>query len=119
MPDAKSFTEDLETIKTSVANDDIDWVKFVHDHYQLIFDSSEEIILDKEDHYWKHYRLEDFLQERKMDPNLAWIVLLINQLPSNAEFTGLETLRLPDPRTVEAIRKIFLQYRASVKGCRR
>ena len=119
MTELTSVSNELTKLKSAYANDDIDLVKFMHDHYQEIFDTSEVVVLDKEDHYWKYYRLEDFLAERYYDPNVAWIVLMINQMSSNADFKELETIRLPDQRTLDALRRTFLQYRSSIKSCRK
>lgn len=119
MTELSSVSNDILRLKSPYSNDDIDLVKFMHDHYQEIFDTSEVVSLDKEDHYWKYYRLEDFLSERHSDPNIAWIVLMINQMSSNIDFKELESIRIPNSRTLEALRKTFLQYRSSIKSCRK
>ena len=114
----ESFSKTLTRISTKYNSSDIDWVKYVQDHYQIIFDSSEVVAINPFEHYWRHYRLEDYLHEQGYDPNIAWIVKMINQMPSNVDFKDLSDIRIPSSSTIDALYKQFLQYRSHIKSCR-
>ena len=116
--DAISISEDLTSMKSPYANDDIDFVKFIYDHYDKIFETAEYISVDKTDLYWKRYRLEDFLQDRNHDPNIAWIVLYINQIPSSMDFKDLDSILIPSMSTLNSLRQSYMQYRSHIKSCR-
>ena len=116
--DATSISEDLLSLKSPYANDDIDFVKFIYDHYDRIFSTAEYVTIDKYDTYWKHYRVEDFLRDKGHDPNIGWIVLYINQLPSSIDFKELDSVLIPSMDTLKSLRQSYMQYRAHIKSCR-
>jgi len=115
---AKSLSESITSLKTVYAEDDIDWVKFVYDHYQLLFNTAQYVKLDKSEHYWEYYRLEDFLQDKNIDPNVAWIVLYLNQIKSRLDFKDIDSIMIPSSDTLKALRQSFMQYRSHIKSCR-
>ena len=118
MANSASIANDLINLKSSYSNDDIDWVKFVQDHYQRLFDTCTEEELKPESHYWRYYRLEDYLREQGIDPNVSWIVLMINQMSSKLDFKEMESIRLPDMKVIRGLRQSYMQYRCHIKGIR-
>ena len=114
----ESISDYILKKKSHYSNEDLDWVQFVHDHYQNLFDSSVVRTIDKVPHYWEHYRVEDYLHELGLDPNVAWITLMINQFSSSRDFRDVEQIRIPDMDVVRALWRSFQQYRAHVNSIR-
>ena len=116
---AKPISKRMMTLVTKYSPSDLDWVKYVHDHYKTIFQSCSCKNLAKEEHFWKYYRLEDYLyEELHIDPNIAWIVLYINQLPSDVEFKEIDTLLLPELSILDGLYQSYQQAKSHVKSCR-
>lgn len=115
---ATSFTETLKSLKTNYANDDLDWVRFVHDHYDVIFADCKVEPLEHHTHYWEKYRLVDYLREKGYDPNIAWIVMMVNQMESEMDFHDMESILIPQMVTLRGVWRSFLQYRAHVNAIR-
>ena len=113
-----TFSGKLRSLETDYSSRDNDWVKYVHDHYKNIFDSCITDVLDINNHYWEYHRIEDYLRSKNMDPNVAWIVLYVNQLPSNVEFRDIKSLLIPDMGVLQGLYKSFLQNRSQIKSCR-
>ena len=113
-----NFSSRLRSLESECSSRDIDFVKYVHDHYKNIYESAKEVTLNVNEHYWEHYRLEDFLISKQYDPNMAWIVLYINQIPSNVSFKNIKTLLIPDPSVIQGLYSSFLQNRSHIKTCR-
>ena len=116
--EATSITEEFAQLKSIFSNDNIDWVKYVNDHYQQIFETAQSVEVDKSDTYWKFFRMEDFLRDYNCDPNIGWIVLMINQIPSTLDFKDIDNILIPDPDTLHSLRQSYMQYRSHVKSCR-
>lgn len=112
------LSEFLENKISKYSSKDIDWVKYVHDHYKTIFKNSRMEHIDINEHYWKFYRIEDFLRDKKYDPDIAWIVLYINQLSGNIDFRNLESILLPDENTISGLYTSYMQAKAHTKACR-
>ena len=113
-----TFSGTLRTIETDYSSKDIDWMKYVHDHYKNILASCKADALDINSHYWEFHRIEDYLKSKNIDPNMAWIVLYVNQLPSNVEFKDIKSLLIPDPGVIQGLYRSFLQNRSHIKSCR-
>lgn len=108
----------LETYKSRISNygsQDADWVHFVRDNQQAIIDSSTWYELDPYKLNTLKYRLEDFLVEENILTSVAWIVIMINQLGSNADFIGLSRIRLPN---MDFISELRTQYNSLVANFR-
>lgn len=112
------LSEAIQNLESRYSSKDIDWVKYVHDHYKTIFKSSHVEPLDVNKHYWEFHRLEDYLRDKQIDPNIAWIVFYINQLPSNVEFKYLESIILPDESVIKGLYTSFMSVRSHTKACR-
>ena len=114
----ENFSSKLRSIETDYSSGNIDWVKYVHDHYKNIYESAKTKVMDITQHYWEFHRLEDFLLTQSYDPNMAWIVFYINQIPSNVEFKNIKSLLMPDPTVIQGLYRSFLQNRSQIKSCR-
>ena len=113
-----TFADKLRSLETDYSSRDIDWVQYVHDHYKNIFATCQSETLNVNEHYWEYHRLEDYLKSKSIDPNIAWIVLYINQLPSNVEFKEIRSLLIPDMSVLQGLYKSFLQNRSQIKSAR-
>lgn len=114
----ESLSTSIRALATDYSPKNIDWVKYVQDHYKTIFATCRVDMLDINSHFWEHYRMEDYLREKGYDPNMAWIVFYINQLPSNVEFKDIKSLLLPDVKVLQGLYQSYMQNRATVKACR-
>lgn len=113
-----TFSDGLSALETDYSSKNIDWVKYIHDHYQTVFESCKDHTLDINHHFWEHYRMEDFLKSQGYDPNIAWIIFYINQLPSNVEFYEIDSLLLPDMDVIKNLYQSYLQNKSHIKSCR-
>lgn len=114
----ENFSSKLRSIESDFSSKNIDFVKYVHDHYKNIYETATTVTLNTTNHYWEHYRLEDYLASKQCDPNMAWIVLYINQIPSNVEFKDIKSLLIPNPSVIQGLYRSFLQNRSQIKSCR-
>lgn len=105
-------------LNTDLSNTDADWVHFVKDNYKLLVETGGWLSLDKFKHNSMKYRLEDFLREEFIDPSIAWIILLINQLGSNIDFVNLDRLLVPDIKVLRRLREQYVSLRAIFKRAR-
>ena len=104
---------------TKYSNDNPWWVNFVTDHYQLLRDEASIINIEPEDMETYRFRLADFLGEKNYDRHTTWVVLLINQLRSEKEFSNVSSLRIPNHTTLVKLRAQYDTYHAlleSIKG---
>ena len=113
-----TFSGFLASLETDYSSRDIDWVKYVHDHYKNIFANCKADVLNINEHYWEYYRMEDYLKAKGYDPNIALIVLYINQMPSNIEFRDIKSLLLPNMSVIQGLYRSFLQNRSHIKSCK-
>lgn len=113
-----ALSERLEQLETDYSSSNIDWVKYVHDHYRTIFETCTVHTLDVNRHFWEYYRMEDFLKSQGYDPNLAWLVFYLNQIPTNIEMHDIKTLLLPNMDILKSIYQNFLQNKSHIKSSR-
>ena len=95
------------SILSSYSNYDREWVQFIKDHYYHIKSKSTLVELNPYKHNTYHYRVTDFLKDNNIPVEMAWIVLFINQLGSDAEFIDLNLMIIPDVTDIKALRDTF------------
>ena len=100
------------SLLSSYSNYDIEWVQFVRDHYYHIKRKATIVELNPFKHNSMRYRLADFLSENNVPKEMAWIVLMINQLESEAKFCDLNIMLLPDVTDIKELREIFDNQRS-------
>ena len=115
---AVSVTNLILSKESHYSNKDIDWVQYVSDHYQNLFDTAVSRAIEKAPHYWERYRLEDYLRDIGWDPNVAWIVLMLNQFGSRLDFQNLDHILLPDMGVVRTLWQGYQQYKSQVNAIR-
>ena len=105
-------------LMTDMGNQDADWVHYVRDNYQMIVDTSRWMYLDKFKHNTMRHRIEDFLRDEFLDADITWIIFLINQIGSNADFINLDRLLVPDMDVLKKLRQQFVSIRSNFKQVR-
>lgn len=95
------------SLLSSYSNYDLNWVQFIRDHYYHIKRRATLVELNPYKHNSYRYRLSDFLAENSIPQEMAWIVLLINQLGSDANFSELSAMLLPDVTDIRSLRDTF------------
>lgn len=95
------------TLLSSYSNYDLEWVQFIRDHFYHIKQKSTVVELDPFRHNSMKYRLADFLADNNIPTEMAWIVLFINQLGSDADFHDVTFMILPDVTDIKHLREVF------------
>ncbi len=95
------------TLLSSYSNYDLEWVQFIRDHFYHIKKKSTIVELDPFRHNSMKYRLADFLADNNIPTEMAWIVLFINQLGSDADFHDVTFMILPDVTDIKHLREVF------------
>ena len=95
------------TLLSSYSNYDRDWVQFVKDHYYHIKRKSTLVELNPYKHNSFEFRVKDFLEDNHIPTEMWWIVLFVNQLGSEADFTNLTSLIIPDVSDIQSLRDSY------------
>ena len=106
------------SLLSSYSNYDIEWVQFIRDHYYHIKHKSTIVELNPFKHNSFRYRLADFLADNNIPKEMGWIVLMINQLESEAKFSDLNIMLLPDVSDIEHLREVFDNQRSHARRIR-
>lgn len=101
------------------SNNNFEWVQYVHDHLNLIKQKAIPIEIDIFKSNELQYRLNDFLRENNYPISIGWIVVLINQLPSENNFVGLSNLYVPDMAHLSYLRETFNTVMSNQKSVRK
>ena len=92
---------------SSYSNYDLDWVQFIRDHYEHLKKKSVAVQLNPFRHDSLKYRLTDFLADNNIPREMGWIILMINQLGSENDFSDLNILLIPDTSDIIHLRDVF------------
>lgn len=93
----------------NLSDTDSEWRLFIKDHRQLIIKNSNMCFLDADDNELFRFRPKEFLEHNKIDPDILWIVLWINQIYNEIEFNNIKELFIPK---IEYINSLYEQYRS-------
>jgi len=113
-----SLDNKYKELITSYDCSDADWAQYVRDNLDTILASASWTELDPFTHNSMKYRLEDFLKDERLDPSIAWIVLIINQLGSNLDFIGLSRIKIPDIAVIRRLRSQYVSVRSNYNRAR-
>ena len=83
------------------------WVQFVMDYFIPIREHSTSHSISLGEMYRYRYRPEDFLASLNKDISIAWIMLLINQIPGRAYFNNLSSILIPDTDYLYQLKEKF------------
>lgn len=101
---------------TDYSNNDLGWVQFVRDHYTYLRNKSTPKIMSSVDMSITKYRIHEILAEMGMSPSVIWIVLLINQLPSENDFVDLTAILIPDMATIEQLHSTYNSIKSNTSS---
>jgi hypothetical protein len=90
--------------RTQMGDDQGRWRQFILDHLDFIARRSQTKEIPAEMMNLYRYDLDRFLkQECSRNEDIAWIVLLINDLPSDFEFVGVRFLIVPTDDLISSL----------------
>lgn len=104
-----SYTTMLEKTFHKFDNIDSGWVTFITDHVDLLKDSAE-IFFFEAKHHTYIYRLESFLRSQGRPASTAWIVRLINNIPTNQQFDLSGHILLPSTELITKLRRDYQKH---------
>ena len=107
MAEQASLRAMYASIASSYSSEDIEWVQFVRDHYYYLKKRCAKVELNPFRHNAQRYRLTDFCLENNLARGTEWIVLLVNQLGSEKDFSNLTVMLLPDMESIKELRMLF------------
>jgi hypothetical protein len=110
-----------ERIKENVSpleNTDLEWVAFVKDHRSFIMDGIKTVPLDAGEMHFSRHRCSTLLHRMGYDGALAWIVLWLNQIDNNRDFTEISKLKIPESGVIEGLRAQFDTYQSKLAETR-
>ncbi len=104
-----SLADRLATNQDELSNADIDWVQYVKDHRSTLMDSSIKITVPANIMFTNRYRMGALLVALGHRPNIAWVVMWLNQLRDNNDIDALDDLIVPN---LERLRSLHQQYKS-------
>lgn len=101
-----------KTQSSTFSDDQGPWRQYILDHLDNIRKTSETFVLDGPLMNLYRFDLRRFLYDKmNRHEDLTWIVLLINDIPSELEFVNIDNLIVP---TDSLITKLYHSYRTNV-----
>ena len=109
-----SLTERLNELASDLSKSDEGWVQFVNDHFSYIRDNSPPVTISLGSMFRYRYRPEDFMRAFGYDPNITWVMMLINELKTRLEFVDLEEVLIPPIELITELRSQYDTYLTTV-----
>ena len=101
-------------LKLTVSPIDSGWIAYVEDHLDYIYENSIRYDLQPELMYRYKYNLRQFLKEHLMRHcDIEWIVLKINNIPSDLGFSEPRILHVPTDKFIE---DLYSHYQTVTKN---
>ena len=102
----------IDMLTNSLDNyDDTDpaWVQFISDHKQYLISQSTTAIISTSYMQGYQYSLKRYLRSIHYNTHCAWIVALVNNLPTDIMFTnGVNSLTLPPFSLIQSLYTTYL-----------
>ena len=93
---------------------DPDWKNFILDHKQYLIDKSTMAIISTSYMQGYRYSLRRYLRSISYNIHCAWIVGLVNNLPTDVMFTDtVNSLRLPPFSVIESLYTTYLTLKTN------
>ena len=92
---------------TKINDTSFSWRNFVKDFRNTILSTASVIELTPYYEIIFRYRLRDLLYEAKLPEDIAWIVIWMNNLKTEADFKYQERILIPDYNELLRIRNLF------------
>jgi hypothetical protein len=84
------------------------WKTMLKDHRPQLLETAETIIITAYNQKIYQHTIEDFLRYKGYPISASWIVLWLNDLPSNMEFKNVPRLLLPDTKYLNTLYQTYL-----------
>lgn len=88
------------------------WATYARDHRAYLIRTSTTRTISGDYLRPHEYNLESYLFSINFDESAAWIVRFINGIKSNADFTAITSLRVPD---ISVIKQLYRLYQTQVQ----
>lgn len=92
------------------ANQDVNWVRFVRDHFRNIRNSATLTPIAPEKMAIFRYRPKAYLESLSEDPNMDWIMLLINHMTSKSEFIDVADILIPNATYISELHTSYRTF---------
>ena len=110
------FTEQLNHISKEHDRSNPEWVRFIKDHVRVIIANSpiKELHIDKLNLY-KH-RPKSLFKEFDINSNDAWIILMVNNIPSSGGIPPYITeVYVPSQGYINTLKDMFSKHTRNIK----
>lgn len=104
---ATSLTKIIEDMVDEYSNHDPLWVQFVMDHRKAIISRAGEQNIDLITANQYDRRLYEYLKKFNIPYGVLWIVLEINQMDNEMDFTNMSSILLPSMDHLQKLRALF------------
>lgn len=101
-----TLSERLKEKSAGLHNPEPEWVQFIKDHRRYIVEHSTTWYINPDVMGRYRYRLEEYLEFIKQ-PVPYWLVIYINELQSNIDFTDMDYILIPDASYLDKLRKNY------------
>jgi hypothetical protein len=111
-----SLSDLLEKAIDPHGDDQGPWRQFVLDHLDWIAVRSKSYLPSDVLMYQYRYDLVRYLKEaRSRKTDIAWIVLLLNDIPSDFDFEEPQSLIIPSDELIQSLRGLFATVSGNAK----
>ena len=99
----------ISTKRSTDGLDDTDeeWVLFIRDHRKHILEQSTIVYLTNDLITRYEYHLRWFLEDNRIDTDMYWIIMYLNNIKSESEFFNIDRLYIPNIDHIKELRKQF------------
>lgn len=101
----------LEVTEDKYDFTDTGWIQFLKDHRRRIVATSSTLSMDPNIVNSYRYHLTDLLKEYKIDSNISWMVMWLNQLDGAWEVIDIEELIIPSKTEIESLWDKYKSYK--------
>lgn len=106
------LTDLSRKISTKMSVDGLDdtdeeWELFIKDHRKHILEKSTVVFLTNELMTRYEYHLRWFLEDNRIETDMYWIIMYINNIKMESEFFNIDRLYIPDINHIKELRKQF------------
>lgn len=105
---AESLLTKLRAMKYNPS--DVRWVQFIQDHKNYLTSKSEVIVISKNIMNLYKYRPMDFLNYLKVQYDLCWIILYINNILDPMNFINKNFIYKPTTKTITDLKTKYNTY---------
>lgn len=110
-----TLSDRIRSYRDKYNNHDPAWVHYVQDHRSILLASCTARIVVASEQIMYRYRLMDYLRSIHYDHTATWIVLYLNQLESERDFNNIDSILLPDLRTLATTYAQYKTYAANLE----